>query len=77
LPSGNLITTNANDLLVYEVNVGADNTFTAGPGYVIPAGGSNTRLGIQFTIVASQGTYSTIESWSTAAPADGVFAAFK
>jgi len=77
LPSGNLTTANANDLLVYEVNVGADNTFTAGPGYIIPAGGSNTRLGVQFTIVSSPGTYATSESWITAAPADGVFGAFK
>src|SRR5712664_227837 len=77
LPSGNLATTNANDLLIYEVNVGADSTFTAGPGYTIPAGGSNARLAMQFTTVASQGTYSTLESWSTAALADGIFAALK
>ncbi len=77
LPSGNLATTNANDLLVYEVNVGADSTFTAGPGYAIPPGGSNARLAMQFTTVSSQGTYSTSESWSTAAPADGIFAALK
>ncbi len=77
LPSGNLTTTNANDLLVYEVNVGADSTFTAGPGYTIPPGGSNARLAMQFTTVTSQGTYATVESWSTAAPADGIFAAFK
>ncbi len=77
LPSGNLTTTNANDLLVYEVNVGADSTFTAGPGYTIPPGGSNARLAMQFTTVSSQGTYSTSESWSTVAPADGIFAALK
>jgi hypothetical protein len=77
LPSGNLTTTNAIDLLVYEVNVGADSAFTAGPGYAIPPGGSNARLAMQFTTVSSQGTYSTLESWSTAALADGIFAAFK
>jgi len=77
LPSGNLTTTNGIDLLVYEVNVGADSTFTAGPGYTIPPGGSNARLAMQFTTVTSQGTYSTSESWSTAAPADGIFAALK
>jgi hypothetical protein len=77
LPSGNLAITNANDLLVYEVNVGADSTFTAGPGYTIPPGGSNARLAMQFATVSSQGTYSTSESWSTAAPADGIFAAFR
>jgi len=77
LPSGNLTTTNANDLLVYEVNVGADSTFTAGPGYTIPPGGSNARLAMQFTMVSSPGTYATVESWSTAAPADGIFAALK
>jgi len=77
LPSGNLTTTNAHDLLIYEVNVGADNTFTAGPGYVIPAGGSDARLAMQFAIASSQGTYSTSGSWSTAAPADGIFAALK
>ncbi len=77
LPSGNLATTNGIDLLVYEVNVGADSTFTAGPGYTIPPGGSNTRLAMQFMTVTSQGTYSTSESWSTAAPADGIFAALK
>jgi len=59
------------------VNVGADNTFTAGPGYVIPAGGSNARLAMEFTLVSSQGTYATSESWSSTAPADSVFAAFK
>src|SRR5260370_42347768 len=77
LPSGNLTTTNAIDLLVYEVNVGADSTFTPGPGYTIPPGGSNARLAMQFTTVSSQGTYSTSESWSTVAPADGIFAALQ
>src|SRR5262249_1754246 len=33
------------------------------------------RLGMQYTIVSSQGVYATSESWSTAAPADAVFAA--
>ena len=78
LSSGNLTTTNANDLLIYEVNASvAETTYTAGTGYTIPTNGSNGRQAVQYQIVSATGTYSTSVTWNAGAYSDGVFAAFK
>jgi hypothetical protein len=77
LGSGNLTTTNASDLLVYEVNQWGNVTFTAGPGYTISPGAATGRQALEYQVVKSTGTYSASMSWSPGASADGVFAAFK
>jgi hypothetical protein len=77
LTSGNLTTTNASDLLVYEVNQRDNVTFTAGPSYTISPGTATGRQALEYQVVNSTGTYSASMSWSAGASADGVFAAFK
>ncbi|HYY69059.1 MAG TPA: hypothetical protein VE734_04955 [Terriglobales bacterium] len=77
LSTGSVTTTNANDLLVYEITASTDESFTAGSGYVVPTNGSNARQAMQYRTVASLGSYTASISWTAPASADGVFVALR
>jgi hypothetical protein len=90
LTSASLTTTNANDLLIYAVNVGATQSggsaWTQGTSYTIPsntntdnaASGSNERAAIQYQVVTTtQSAVTTVITYTTGANVHGLFAAFK
>ena len=75
LSSGSITTTNNGDLLAFEVDAAADETWTAGSGYTIPLNGSNSRLAMECFVTGAAGGYSTLISDSAAASLDGVYVA--
>lgn len=80
LTSGNLTTTNPNDILLFCVSTPStgSGTFTPGGSYIIPANGTNTTEAMEYLIVSStQINTNTSISWTNAAPATSTFIAFK
>lgn len=88
LTSSAITTTNANDLLVYGIHLGAGQSgaaWTAGSGYTLPSNNdatgnssTNTRSALQYQIVTSiQTGITTSMTWTTAGNAAGILASFK
>ncbi len=79
LTSGSLTTANANDILIYAVNVGADQTtWTVGAGYTFPANATGNRQAMQYQIVsATQSAVTTSMTWGATTKSASFFAAFK
>lgn len=75
LSSGTLATTQSGDALVFAINASTSVTWTAGSGYTIPSGGSNSRQAAQYVIVGAAGNYSTSISWNTSAEGDAIYLA--
>jgi RHS repeat-associated protein len=79
LESGKLTTANANDILLYGVRSGTDQTsFTAATSYSFPNNATDTRVAIEDRVVTSTLTNGTTTITSGAAGGYvGIFAAFK
>jgi hypothetical protein len=78
LTSGSISTGTSRDVLIYAVDVGADNTFTPGGGYAIAANGSTTRQAVSYSVTTTQQTgVTTSTSYTAAASVAGIFAAFR
>lgn len=76
--SGNLTTTNANDILLHMVSAGATVTaFTAGSGFTLPSGGTGNITCATYQIVSSTQTgFNTTTTWTTSTHSTSVLIAF-
>src|SRR5260370_23074886 len=85
ITSGPLSTTSTNDILIFAVDVsanqsGTNNSFVAGTGFSFSTAGAatNTRQAIAYEIVSSAQTNATTSmSWAAAASSSSRFIAFK
>src|SRR5205823_896534 len=83
--SGGLLTSNANDLLIFATDAsGNESGWTAGTGYAIPnnkvttgASGSDIRMAMQYAVVNSTQTYTTGMTYTNSNWNGNIFAAFK
>lgn len=80
ITSGSLTTTNANDILLFGVSTGTNNTsYTPGTGFAIQSGGSGNRAVMSYEIVSStqSNLTTTMGFGNSSSSIVTIFAAFK